>query len=273
MLLVLLVSLFLNPIGALAQDSTSSALQTPSQAQSALQTADTLFNQYKNDFLYNRDLYTQSYLNYQSKVQKNTQYGSVVTQKEKTDATKEVLVARSKMLKTYSMALRTLLDKYKNFNSTDTQKSQIALSKWESWFDEQNTIVTALNNDKDIDKWAQDFVTNYIQVQIDATSALIQHEVNLKTAILENVKTLASDVQSKPEIYNPNQQWFNSLTVKYDLVTTSLKSSQSYFNRLKLNNKFSDFYPDAKADLGKANGYLTDIINDLKLIVSKSPQN
>lgn len=233
---------------------------------------DNLFTQYKNDYFFQRDLYTQIYINYQNKVQKNTQYGSVVTQKEKTDATKSVLISRNKMLKTYSVALRVLLDKYKNFNSTDTQKLQIQLSKWENWFDEQNTIVDALNNDSDINKWAQTFTDNYIQIQVDTTAALIQHEVNLKTAILENFKTLATEIQSKPEIYHPNQQWFNSLPVKYDLINKSLKNSLSYSQKPQ-NNKFSDFYPDAKADLGIANGYITDVINDLKLIVSKSISN
>lgn len=231
------------------------------------------FTQYRNDYFFQRDLYTQDYITFVSKVSQNTQYGTLVTQKEKTDATKKVLISRNKMLKTYAMALRILLDKYKNYNSLDTQKLQIDLSKWENWFDEQNTIVDALNNDTDIDKWTQKFNDQYVPIQVTFTSAIIQQDINLKTAILENIKNLVTQLQAIPDVYGLNQQWFNSLSIKYDLVNNNLKTAQSFGLKPQINNKFNDFYPDAQVEIGKANSYLTNIINDLKLIVSEISQN
>ena len=235
----------------------------------------TLFQQYQKDFLFQRDLYQSSYLDYTQKKQVHTKYGTITTQKDKIDATKKVLIDRNNMMRAYTIALRTKLNINKSINSTDTEKDQIELSKWESWFDEQNSVIPALNNESDISKWSQSFSNKLISIQQFWYTALVQNETNLRQITLSNIKNLASEIQSSLQTSNPEvQQWLTSLPIKSDLVDTSLTNAANKTLVKQDLTRFNNFYPSAKTELSKANSYLLEMDNNLKSIITKfGPQN
>jgi len=234
-----------------------------------------LFQQYQKDFLFQRDLYQSSYLDYTQKKQVHTKYGTITTQKDKIDATKKVLIDRNNMMRAYTIALRTKLNINKSINSTDTEKDQIELSKWESWFDEQNSVIPALNNESDISKWSQSFSNKLISIQQFWYTALVQNETNLRQITLSNIKNLASEIQSSLQTSNPEvQQWLTSLPIKSDLVDTSLTNAANKTLVKQDLTRFNNFYPSAKTELSKANSYLLEMDNNLKSIITKfGPQN
>jgi hypothetical protein len=126
------------------------------------------------------------------------------------------------------LALRVLLNDYKSANPTQTEKNQIDLSKWESWFTEQTTVVPVINNDDDLRKWSEDFKEKYITIQQVIYTSLIQHEINLRQMTLDQLQSVATDIKNNPNIRPESQQWVSSLTVKSDLVTTSFTNALNY---------------------------------------------
>lgn len=251
-----------------SQDVTPSTIPTP--------TTDpirTLISQYENDYRYLYDQYQKSYLNYTDKKQVHTKYGTLTTEKEKIEATKQVLIDRNKMFKAYLMFVRVSLDKFKTTNSTETAKVQIDLSKWESWFEEQSLIVGSLNNQEDIQNWATNFKTSYIQIQQVIYTAITQSEINQRQTTLETTKKLAERIQSDPALSDEGRQWFSDLPVKTDLVSSSLKNAFEETQKKQNNNKFNDFYSQAHANIIRADKYLNDIYSDLKSVVTKFLQN
>ncbi|MFA6518638.1 MAG: hypothetical protein WCV93_03270 [Candidatus Shapirobacteria bacterium] len=225
--------------------------------------------QYQTDYLYQRDLYQQAYLTYINKRQVHTKYQSLTTQKDKLEATKNALLARNNLLKSYLLALRVSLDPYKTQNPTETEKNQIEISKWETYFDEQNSIVSALNNEADISRWANDFKTKYISIQQVIYAALVRQEVNQKSSIIADIETLATTIQSNPNLKPEGQNWFSNLPIKIDLVKTATNDAFNQSQRQQNQNNFINFYPSAKVELNKATGYLTEINDNLKSIVIK----
>ncbi|MBP9817733.1 hypothetical protein KBC75_03155 [Candidatus Shapirobacteria bacterium] len=277
-LLLGLLTLITTPIHA--QDATSSATTiTPFSspeptAQAAVPTSFplptdhpslSLFNQYKKDYLFLRDNYQRDYLTYIDKSRVYTKYGTVTTQKDKLDAAKVALTSRNKMFKGYLMALRTELDLYQSSAPTETEANKIDLSKQEAYFEEQNQIISSINNVTDMDKWAIEFRTKYINIQSLIYSTLVRIEVNTKIEAQNQIKILANAIQPKTS----NQSWVNSLAVKNDLAVASLNNALE-ITRIKQNqNRFNNFYPDSQKELAKAQNYLSDISNDLKIIVIK----
>jgi hypothetical protein len=266
---LLLLSLLITPVHAI--DSTVSAQNATPSVNLDLSATPTppLFDQYKKDYLYQYDLYNQAYLNYIDKKQVHTKYGTITTQKEKFTAAVDTINARNKALKSYLLALRVMLDDYKDSNPTITEKVKIDLSKWEAWFNEQLTVVPAINNDDDLKKWADDFKNKYITIQPIIYTALTQHEINLRTQTLSLLQDVANDIKNDPNIKPESQQWISSLTVKSDLVNTSLNNALNATKKNQYQNKFVNFYPDAKLEINKATGYLREIGSDLKLTIIK----
>lgn len=229
-----------------------------------------LFQQYKTDYLFQFDLYQKAYIDYTNKSQVHTKYNTVTTQKDKFEATKNVLLIRNKMLRTYLIALRVDLDRYKESNPTETEKNQIKISKWEDWFDEQNLIIPSFNNESDVSKWVNNFKKQYITIQKDIYTALVQHEINFKLENLKSIESLANEIRNSPKLPLESQQWFNNLPIRTDLVMESLKNAISFTEKTQtFGGKFTNFYPSSKNELNKANNYLIDIIKDLKSIVIK----
>lgn len=229
-----------------------------------------LFETYKTDYLYQQKIYQENYTDYSKKKQIHTQYGTLITQKDKNEATTKVLIARNTMLKAYLMALRVKMDQYESQNPTETEIIQIELSKLEEWLDEQNTIVSSINNESDISQWGETFKQKYSTIQQQIYSSLVRDEVNQKILILEKIEKLADDIKNSPNIKQESRQWFSGLPIKSDLITTNLDNAIKKTKKEQSSgNNFQDFYPEAKIDLNKANGYLTEMISNLKSIVVK----
>lgn len=232
--------------------------------------ATNLYETYKNDYLYQQKIYQETYLDYSKKKQIHTQYGTLITQKDKSEATTKVLIARNTMLKAYLMSLRVKLNQYEAQNPTETETRQIELSKLEEWLDEQNTIVSSINNESDISQFAETFRGKYVTIQQQIYSSLVRDRVNQQTLILRNIIKLANDIKNSPKVKPESQQWFSSLPVISDLVTTSLDSAVKKTKKEQYSTtSFQDFYPEAKVDLNKANNYLIEMVSNLKSIVIK----
>ena len=272
MWLLLLLITFFSPVNTWAQDSTNSAVTsspTPFSSPEPTAKAARLFNQYQKDYLFQYDQYQQDYLVYVDKKRVYTKYGTITTQKEKFAAAINAINSRNKAFKSYLLSLRVLLDDYKAANPTQTEKNQIDLSKWEAWFNEQITVIPAINNDDDLKKWAEDFKEKYITIQQVIYTSLVQHEINLRQLTLDQLQAVAIDIKNNPNIRPESQQWVSSLTVKSDLVNTSFTTAMNYTRKNQSQTKFSNFYPDSRQELAKSNNYLREISADLKLIVTK----
>ena len=161
-----------------------------------------------------------------------------------------------------------ILDEIITVNGED-EKVQIDLSKWESWTNEQITVIPALNNDSDVTRWATDFKNQYPVIQRAIYSALVQHEANLRQTTLIQIQSIADSIKTNAKIQPESQQWISTLAVKSDLVNTSINNSINYTQRSQNQGRFSNFYPYSRLELSKANNYLIEIIGDLKLIVTK----
>jgi hypothetical protein len=260
---LIIVSLFL-PTNSFAQDATASATIFPSPNPTP-----NILLQYQTDYLYQRDLYQQAYLTYINKRQVHTKYQSLTTQKDKLIATKNALLARNNLLKSYLIALRVSLDANRSQDPTETEKNQIEISKWETYFDEQNSIVSALNNEEDISRWARDFKLKYITVQQIIYTSLIRSEINQRNSIIVDIENLATTIQTSPNLKPEGLNWFTNLPIKLDLVKSAISDAHAQGQRPQNQNTFVDFYPSARSNFTKASGYLTEITDNLKSIVIK----
>ena len=265
-LFLFLLTSILSPVHA-SDPQDAAITSTPTPIPTAVINLD-LFEQYKKDYLYQRDKYNEAYLNYTEKKQVHTKYGTLTTKQEKIDATKKVLVARNTMLRTYTMALRVYLDKYRTASETNTQKLQIDLSKWEDWFEEQNLVVDALLNEEDIKRNSEDFSRKWIEIQTTFYTALTQNQVNQKTITLDQIKQLSNDIQTSPDIKPESQEWLSPLAVDTDLINESLKKTITFTQKTQ-NNKFENFYPSAQKEINKVNTYLSEMVSNLKSVVIK----
>jgi hypothetical protein len=227
------------------------------------------FQKYLNDYLYQKDLYQKAYLKYIEKKQVHTKYATLTTKQDKIDATNNYLVTRNNMQRSYLVALRYLLNKYKSIDPTETEKLQIDIQKWESWFAEQNTVVTAINNEDDFKKYSLDYKIKYITIQQLIYTALTRNQVNQKKQTLNTINTLMTDIQNSPVIKPESQEWIGPLTVKNDLVNTSLTTAMDTTNTKQYSTNFSNFYPDAQKEINKVNSYLFDMVSSLKSVVIK----
>jgi hypothetical protein len=275
MWLLLAILLFAHP--AIAQDASPSAtpsiIISPEPTVPPATPTPRLFDQYQRDYLFQYDIYQQAYLTYIEKAKVYTKYGTITTQKDKFNAAISAINARNKAFKSYFLALRVLLDDYKDSDPTTTQKNQIDLQKWEDWFNEQLSVVPSINNDADLKKWVDGFKEKYIDIQQAEYTALTQHEINLRQRTLNSLQDIANDIRNNPNIQPESEQWVNTLTVKSDLVTTGLNTAIGMAKKSQNQQKFSNFYPSAKIEISKANDYLVEISADLKLIITKFLKN
>lgn len=274
--LVILLSLFF-PLSVQAQTQTP-AEATPTAQETIVLPSPTinpefeLFKKYQSDYNYMYEQYKQAYLNYTQKKEIHTKYGTLTTKQEKDAATKSVLIARNSALKAYLTALRIDLDRYKTANPTDTSKYQIELQKLENWFDEKNTVISAINNDEDIKSFATEFDKKYITIQQTIYTSLALHQINHKKLILAQIQSLSDEIKSDSRIDNQQTDWQGTQVIKTDLTDTALKSAYSATQVKQSTQRFSNFYPNSKKEITKAVQYLTDMLSDLKAIVIRNYQ-
>jgi hypothetical protein len=254
--LLLLFFIFASPIHA--QDASASAIPTSNP-----------FPQYQQDYLYQYSLYQQAYIDYTNKKQIFAKYGTVTTQNDELLAAVTAINARSRVFKSYLMALRVMLDSYKSVNPDATTAAQTSLSNWENWFGEQLAVVSAINNTHDLQLWVKNFQTKYTQIQQAIYTALVLDELNLRQLTLNQVQFLVSDMQTNSHLKPDSQQWTQSFTDKSNLVSASLKDALSLTKKNQTLDHFSNFYPSAKTDLNQSKNYLIGIAGDLKLIIIK----
>jgi len=223
-------------------------------------------DQYTKDYQYNRDLYNQAYLEYINKKQIHTQYGTIITEKEKLEATRNVLIARNNMMRTYLLTLRVRLDKYISQNPTETEKLKIDINKWEAWFEEQKTVAKSLISATDFSKNAEDFKSKYTPIRRVISTALVQHQVNATRytqSLLVPVITELSASDLKPE----GQQLLSEIRVKLDLSSQSLQQALIKTGQNPNSSNFNDFYPDSKTNLIQAKDYISEVIQNLEGII------
>lgn len=223
-----------------------------------------LFTQYRNDYFYQRDLYQKNYYLYLNNKDVYSQYRTLISEKDKLDSTKTVLFSRNLMLKSYFMALRVGLDKFKTIDPSDTEINQIENKKWEAWLDEQNLIIPNFNNLSDIKTWSSEFKNRYVEIQRSIYTSLTRSQINLRLQILSDIKSVADTIRNDPKNQNYLDDWFASYPVKSDLINKSLQSAAQLCNRPQRNKNFNNFYPDVIIEINRADGYLKNLITDLK---------
>lgn len=233
------------------------------------QTQDELFTQYRQDYLFLRDEYQKNYLDFLNKKNVYIQYRSITSEQDMIESTKAVLFSRNKMLKSFLMALRVSLDKYKNINPVNTEKNQIQLSKWEEWLDEQNLIIPNFTNSSDIKEWATLFKNRYLEIQNAFYQALTQADVNLRLYNLNEIKLLAEEIKTDPKNNNFTQDWFASFPVKSDLIKNSLETATALAQKPQKARTFDNYYPEVRVQTQKADSYLESLLADLKAITIK----
>jgi len=227
-----------------------------------------LFEQYKTDYLFQKEIYQKRYLEYTQKKQIYTKYGTLTTKQEKNIAQKNVLIARNNMLKSYLLALRVFLDQSKPAYPTETEKFKIEISKFESWLNEQNLIVSNLNNEEDIISFSKEFNKKFINMQSIIYSALTQNQINRRQIILDDLKVLTQTIQESSKIKPESQEWLSPITVKNDLILNSFDNTLKATQQEQI-LEFSNFYPKVQKELTKTDSYLYEILTDLKSVVIK----
>lgn len=228
-----------------------------------------LFTKYQQDYLYQYDLYQQSYADYTGKKQIFAKYGTITTQNEAFLAAKQAIIARNQVLKTYLVALRVMLNDYKTSDFTQTENIQTELTNWESWLDQQLPIITAFNNTKDLQTWVKVFQSKYIQIQRSIYTSLIQNEVNLRGLTLNQIQSLFQNIQNNPHIKPDSQQWIQSYSDKSNLASSAINNALLLTKKNQPTDRFLNFYPNAQTNLDQSRKYLTEITSDLKLIIIK----
>jgi len=223
----------------------------------------------KTDYLYQYDLYNQSYQVYNEKKQINLKYNTIATQKELFTATINSINARNFALKTYLIALQIDLNKYIALDTESTQKLQNELLKWENWLESQQKVVNNINSDQDLKKWAELFQQKYPQIQNAIYSALSQNEINLRLQTLSKIQLLASNIKVDPKIKPQSLQWLDSLTSKSEKITKNLQNAKAIYQKNLDQQKFTNFYPDIKFEINSATSTLKEATNDLKLTIVK----
>jgi hypothetical protein len=254
---ILLFLIFVSPIRAQEVTAAASPTTTPVD----------LFKQYQDDYLYQYNLYQQTYSIYLEKKQVYKKYGTATTQNEKLLAAKETINARNRMFKSYLMALRVMLDVYKTADFSQTETDQNNLKDLEIWFDQQIPIVSAVSNDHDLQSWVNDFVIKYKLIQQSIYTALVQDEANLRWLTLNQSQTLMQNIKNNPHLITDSQQWLQSYTDKSTLTTNAINAAMALTKKNQTGTRFANYYPSAKDNFKLARKNLTGIVGDLKLII------
>ncbi len=275
MWLLLLIVLAFSPANSYAQESSASAEVSTVPIVLPTPTTDpikAIFDQYQNDYNYMYEQYKQAYLEYTQKKEVHTKYGTLTTKQDKIEATKKALIARNNAQKSYLTALRLDLDRFKQANPTDTSKYQIEIQKLENWFDEQNSVVSAYNNEDDLKIFANAFTKKYIGIQQTIYTSLALHQINQTTLNLAQIQALAQNIKTDPKINPQSTDWQGSLTIKADTVNSTLKQAFMDTQIKQSTQRFNNFYPTSKKSITRATQYLSDMLSDLKSVVIQNYQ-
>lgn len=218
-----------------------------------------LYTQYRTDYLYQRDQYQQNYTDYLNKKNVYLQYGTTSAEKDKITSTKAVFLSRNSLLKNYLMALRVALDQNSSY-STNTVDIQTNLKNLETWLEIQNQLIPNLNSSVEISDWAKTFKTKNVSVQTMIYTAIIQYQINLRLATLDNIKKLADTAQI---------DWTDTYNTQADQIKTLFPMAFALTQQSQREDEYSDFYPEAKEYLDQSDTKLKSLISDLKSYLIK----
>ena len=214
-----------------------------------------LYTQYRTDYFFQRDLYQKDYLDYLNKKDTYAQYGSVTAEKDKISSTKNVFLSQNLMLKTYLMALRVTLPK--------NPEIQNKLQEWENWLSTQNQLIPNLNSTAALKNWANTFHSQYIPIQQQLYTGIIQSQIDRRLETLDKTKKLAQ---------NANIEWSTDFSDKENKIKQSFQLAIDTSKQYQREDQFSDFYTEAKENLDQADIDLKSLISDLKSTIIKNAQ-
>ncbi len=214
-----------------------------------------LYTQYRTDYFYERDNYQRDYLDYQNKKDTYNQYKTVTAQNDKVTATKTVFLSQNAMLRAYLMALRTTLDDY--------QGNQSELLKLEEWLSTQNTLIPNLNSPAALQNWATTFKAQYVSIQKELYTALVQAQINRRLKTLNNIKKLADSAKV---------EWSASFSDKENKIYSNYQIALKTTQKSQRTDVYSDFYSEAKSILDQSDTIIRSLISDLKSIIIKNNQ-
>jgi len=212
-----------------------------------------LYTQYRTDYFFQRDQYQQNYQDYLNKKNVFAQYGTVTAEKDKITATKNLFLSRNSMLKSYLMTLRVSLP-----NNNDLQQK---LKELEDWLDSQISVINSLSSSSDIKNWATTFQNKYPSIQNIFYTSLIQNQINLRQEILSDLRKLAQ---------NSNTEWNSDFTQKSDQINNTLQQAWELTQKNQRQDRFDDFYPEAKNYLVQSSTSLHLLVSDLKSTIVKN---
>lgn len=214
-----------------------------------------LYTQYRTDYFFQRDNYQKDYLDYLNKKDTYAQFGTVTAEKDKITATKNVFLSQNLMIKAYLMALRVTLN--------DSSANQIEIDKLENWLVTQNESIPDLNTTQSLQNWSETFKIQYVLIQQQIYTGLVQSQIDRRLKIMTDIKKLAQLA---------NNEWSANYSDKEAKVYESFQSALKDTQKLQREDHFYNFYPDALDNLNQADIYLRSIISDLKSTVIKNNQ-
>ncbi len=215
-----------------------------------------LFNQYRSDYFYQRDLYQNTYQNYLSKKNTYEQYQTVTAETELTTATKETLISQNLTLKAYLMALRVTIPQ--------NPELQNELQQQENWLSSQEVILTNLSTVHDFKIWAENFQKKYISIQVQIYTALLNQRTSHLQTTLIKLQNLAK---------NSEVDWGRNYQDKETQFNNFIQQAQDKTKVIQHENRFNNFYPQAIEFTNSAKNILNSIRNDLKSTLIKKQSN
>jgi hypothetical protein len=213
-----------------------------------------LYTQYRTDYLYQRDQYQQNYTDYLNKKNIYLQYQTSNAEQDEINATKTVFLSRNSLLKAYLMTLRVALDQNSSYSS-NTPDIQAKLQNLENWLDTQNQLIPNLNSATDLSNWAKTFNTQNVSIQALSYTAIVESQINLRLATLDQIQKLADTAQIN---------WSDTYNSQSDQIKSLLQSAYNTTQKIQRQDKYTDFYPEAKKYLNQSDTRLDNLISDLK---------
>lgn len=215
-----------------------------------------LFGQYRNDYLYQRDLYQNNHQKYLSKKNAYSQYQTVTAETELITATKDTLLSQNLTLKAYLMALRITIPQ--------NPELQNELQKQEDWLTSQESTLRNLSTIQDLKIWSENFQKKYVTIQVQIYTSLLNQKTNHLQKTLLKLKNLAQ---------NSGIDWSRNYQDKETQFNNFIEQAQEKTKIAQYEDRFNNFYPQAVELTESAKNILSSIRNDLKSTLIKSQPN
>lgn len=224
-------------------------------------------NQYLSDYKYQLDLYQKKYQNYLEKLEVDSKYSTINTQKDKLQASIETAIQRNNTLVAYSVLLRTKLNNAST--NENSQKLQQDLQEKETWLKAQNLNLQQIENKDQLKVWAEQFQIEYPSFQKSFYSTVIQIEANKHLEILQKIQILGQLVQANSPENQQITKWLEELPNQSDLVHSYLNEAYLSTQEKQLTKRFNNFYPEAKKELDLSQNTLKAMSSNLQSILTK----